>query len=108
MLAGISELNKEQAHATSASWTNLLRTRENAPPRPSGNCYNRTSQESQPMIFKELLASANMYLICAKTINSGKGLADNRKSPLLEFSAFRLIPVICPARRAKQESYWNR
>ena len=27
---------------------------------------------------------------------------------LLEFIAFRLIPVICPARRAKPEKYWKR
>ena len=27
---------------------------------------------------------------------------------LLEFKAFRLIPVICPVRRAKPENYWKR
>ena len=29
------------------------------------------------------------------------------KTFLLEFITFRLIPVICPARRAKPENYWN-
>ena len=30
------------------------------------------------------------------------------KTFLLELIAFRLIPVICPARRAKPENYWKR
>ena len=30
------------------------------------------------------------------------------KKVLLEFRAFRLIPVICPARRAKPENYCKR
>ena len=30
------------------------------------------------------------------------------KTFLLALTAFRLIPVICPARRAKRENYWKR
>ena len=30
------------------------------------------------------------------------------KTFLLEIIAFRLIPVICPARQAKPENYWKR
>ena len=30
------------------------------------------------------------------------------KTFLLELMAFKLIPVICPARRAKPENYWKR
>ena len=30
------------------------------------------------------------------------------KNALLELKAFRLIPVICPARRAKPENDWKR
>ena len=30
------------------------------------------------------------------------------KTFLLELIAFRLMPVVCPARRAKPENYWKR
>ena len=44
----------------------------------------------------------------ATAINSRKGGSSKFKKFLLEFIAFRLIPVICPARRAKPENCWIR
>ena len=41
-------------------------------------------------------------------MNSGEGGSSIFSDSLMELIAFRLLPVICPARRAKPENYWKR